>query len=135
MIRAAGDDRPIWEWLQKLLEWLGTTGMSSEDTDIGVNREYRVKIMLWRREMDGYLDLIDKQRAHDAGYSQAGSNPIRRLRYLPTPPSKREAPKGLPEALYDEQWLASADADYREIDLSVSNEKFRWLIFHSEQME
>ena len=76
MIRTAGDDLQIWQWLEKLLQWLTIDGMSSEDTDIGIDRKYRVKILLWQCEMDEYLDLIDNQRHHDVGYSQAGSKPI-----------------------------------------------------------
>lgn len=66
-IRAAiGDPRgdlKVWEWLRALLEWLGTYGMSSDDTDIErMERIYRVKILLWRRTTDKYLDLIDNDR-------------------------------------------------------------------------
>lgn len=136
MIRA-GDDVHIWQWLETLLKKLGANGMSSEDTDIGIDREYRVKLLLWRREMDDYLDMIDAQRYQGtgAGHAPAGSKPIRRLRYQRTPPSTRDVPKKLPEALYDEKWLASADKDYREVTLSVSRENFEWLMFHSEEVE
>ena len=61
MIRATEDDRHIWQWLEQLLRWLGTEGMSSEDTDIGIDRKYRVKMVIWRRNMDEYLEMIDNQ--------------------------------------------------------------------------
>ena len=120
MIRTAGDDLQIWQWLEKLLQWLTVDGMSSEDTDVGIDRKYHVKILLWRREMDEYLNLIDNQWHHDAGYSQAGSKPIRRLRHLHTLPLTRNPPKGLPETLYDQRWLADADSDYQEVNLNIS---------------
>ena len=61
MIRTAEGNLHIWQWLGNLIEYLGSNGMSSEDTDIGIDRKYRVKILLWRRNMDQYLELIDKQ--------------------------------------------------------------------------
>ena len=61
MIRTAEGDLHIWQWLENLIEYLGSNGMSSEDTDIGIDRKYRVKILLWRHNMDQYLELIDKQ--------------------------------------------------------------------------
>jgi len=61
MIQAADDDRHIWQWLETLLWWLGTDGMSSEDTDVGVDRRYRVKMVIWRRNMDEYLEMINNQ--------------------------------------------------------------------------
>ena len=134
MIRAAEDDRHIWQWLETLLQWLGTEGMSSEDTDVGVDRKNHVKFLIWRRNMDKYLDMIDNQRVQDAGFAQAGSRPIKRLCYLPTSPSDRAAPTGLPGTLYDQQWLASVDANYHEVALSVSKGKFEWLVFHSCEM-
>ena len=134
MIRTAEGDLHIWQWLENLIEYLGSNGMSSEDTDISIDRKYRVKILLWRRNMDQYLKLIDKQRyGPDSGFAPAGSKPIQRVRNLPTPPSTRAAPTGLPETLYDQRWLASTDTNYREITLSVSRENFQWLMFHSEQ--
>ena len=108
--------------------------MSSEDTDIGIDQKYCVKMVIWRRNMDEYLEMINNQRVQEAGFSQAGSRPIKRLRYLPTSPSDRAAPIGLPETLYDQQWLASVDTDYREVTLAVSKDKFKWLVFHSREI-
>ena len=61
MIQTAEGDLHIWQWLENLIEYLGSNGMSSKDMDIGIDRKYRVKILLWRRNMDQYLELIDKQ--------------------------------------------------------------------------
>ena len=93
MTQTTGDDLQIWQWLEKLLQWLTVNGMSSEDTDVGIDRKYRVKILLWRREMGECLNLIDNQRHHDAGYSQVGSKPIQCLWKIHTPPSTHNPPK------------------------------------------
>jgi hypothetical protein len=134
MIQAAEDDRHIWQWLETLLQWLGTDGMSSEDTDVRVDRRYRVKMVIWHRNMDEYLEMIDNQQIQDAGFSPAGSRPIKRLWYLRILPSDCAAPTGLPEALYDQQWLASVDTNYHKVTLAVSKEKFEWLVFHSREV-
>ena len=131
MIRATKDDCHIWQWLEQLLQWLGTEGMSSEDTDIGIDQKHHVKMVIWCRNMDKYLKMINNQRVQEAGFSQAGSRPIKRLRYLPTLPSDNAAPIGLPETLYSQQWLTSVDTNYHEVTLAVSKDKFKWLVFHS----
>ena len=135
MIQTSQDDSHIWEWLERLLLKLTPNGMSSEDTEVGIDKKYRVKILVWRRSMEEYLDLIDQQRLIESGFSAAGSTLIRRLRYGKTTESNRAAPTGLPETLYDPEWLKSTDEGYREVTLSVSREKFEWLMFNSEDAE
>ena len=50
----------IWQWLLSLLQWYGAEGMSSDETSVeGLEVVYRVKILLWRRNIDKYLDLVD----------------------------------------------------------------------------
>lgn len=109
--------------------------MSSEDTDIGISKKYRVKVLAWRRDMDDYLDLIDRQRLKGVGYGPAGSTPNMRLRYGKRVESTREAVYALPESLYNQEWLESTDQGYRELTLSVSRKEFEWLSFYSDQMD
>lgn len=135
MIRGNGDDTHIWEWLGRLLQKLTANGMSSDDTDVGISKKFRVKVLIWRRDMDDYLDLIDRQRMEGAGYAPGGSTPNTRLRYGKRAESTRNAPTELPESLYDQGWLESTDEGYRELTLSVSREEFEWVSFYSEQME
>ena len=135
MIQTSQDDRHIWEWLERLLLHLTPNGMSSEETEIGINKKFCVKILVWRRSMDDYLELIDRQRLNGSGFSVVGSTPIRRLRYGRTTQSNRPAPTGLLEVLYEPDWLESTDEGYREVTLSVSRDKFEWLMFNSEDME
>ena len=109
--------------------------MSSEETEIGINKKFRIKILVWCRSMDNYLELIDWQRLNGSGFSVVGSTPIRCLQYGRTTQSNRPAPTGLLEILYDPDWLESTDEGYREVTLSVSRDKFKWLMFNSEDTE
>ena len=79
MIRTSQDDRHIWEWLERLLLHLTPNGMSSEDAEVGIDKTFRVKILVWHRSMDDYLEVIDRQRLNELGFSAVGSTPIRRL--------------------------------------------------------
>ena len=135
MIRTSQDDRHIWEWLERLLLHLTPNGMSSEDTEVGIDKKFHVKILVWRRSMDDYLEVIDRQRLNESGFSAVGSTPIRRLGYGRTTHSNHPSPTGLPETLYDPEWLESTDEGYREVTLSVSRDKFEWLMFNSEDTE
>ena len=62
-------DRDAWEWLRDLLLTLRSDGMSSDESDSEGNR--LVTVMPWRRrEIAGYMDLIDEERSKgDAGFS------------------------------------------------------------------
>ena len=135
MIQTSQDDCHIWEWLERLLLHLTPNGMSSEETEIGIDKKFHVKILVWCRSMDDYLELIDRQHLNGSGFSVVGSTPIRRLRYGRTTQSNRPTPTGLPEILYDPDWLESTDEGYREVTLSVSRDKFEWLMFNSEDTE
>ena len=79
MIRTSQDDCHIWEWLEHLLLHLTPNGMSSEETEIGINKKFCIKILVWRHSMDDYLKLIDRQRLNGSGFSVVGSTPIRCL--------------------------------------------------------
>ena len=132
MIRPSQDDRHIWEWLEHLLLHLTPNGMSSEDTEVGIDKKFHIKILVWRRSMDDYLEVIDWQCLNKSGFSAVGSTPIRRLRYGRTTHSNCPTPTGLPETLYDPEWLESTDEGYCEVTLLVSRDKFEWLMFNSE---
>ena len=135
MIQTSQDDCHIWEWLERLLLHLTLNGMSSEETEISIDKIFHVKILVWRCSMDDYLELIEQQHLNGSGFSVVGSTPIRRLRYGRTTQSNRPAPTGLPEILYDPDWLESTDKGYREVTLSVLRDKFEWLMFNSEDTE
>src|SRR5882762_1632341 len=68
----------IWRWLLALLNLYGAEGMSLDETDVeGMETVYRVKILVWRRNIDKYLDCIDNERKlpHQALFSRSGSKP------------------------------------------------------------
>ena len=68
----------IWEWLNKVLDFLGVNGMSLEVSKEENNcTVFQVKIMYWRRDMVKYLDLIDAQQQQVPGlFSNAGSKGV-----------------------------------------------------------
>jgi hypothetical protein len=61
----------IWEWLLKLIEYLGADGMSSEESGVEINdkgivqKVYWVKIMTWERNINQELTIIDKADLQD----------------------------------------------------------------------
>jgi hypothetical protein len=79
----------IWQWLLSLLQWYGAEGMSSDETSVeGLEVVYRVKILLWRRNIDKYLDLVDFERKQpvQALFSRSGAKPMKRTRAEGMPP-------------------------------------------------
>ncbi|KAJ6535582.1 hypothetical protein B0H19DRAFT_1271323 [Mycena capillaripes] len=122
----------VWKWVKKLLELLGALGMSSEDAKprkfrIGNQQVQQIthiiSICPWRPdEITKVLDLVDS--AADGISLKNGTTARPRLRgeaISNTPP-----PQGLPETLYDEEWMEEGlamDPDFKE-DLMVSEEAF-----------
>jgi hypothetical protein len=112
-----------------MLEWYGQDGMSSDETDYeGLEVVYRVRILPWRRDVTGYLDIIDRERKlpDQMVYSRAGSKPTKRVRADHHPESTRKAPKGLPSTLYDRGWLEGL-SKHKQSALAISREQFEWL--------
>ncbi|KAJ7819311.1 hypothetical protein B0H13DRAFT_1582050, partial [Mycena leptocephala] len=112
-----------------IIEKLGVQGMSSEEeTEVEFEAEpmkaYKVKICIWRNpEIVGYVQLVDKQT--DALCEQtvkSGVYPARRLRST-NEIGTSGAPKGLPDCLYNADWLNRLGIFDRE-DLEVSEEEF-----------
>ena len=135
MIWTSQDNRHIWEWLECLLLHLTPNGMSSKETEIGINKIFHVKILVWHRSMDNYFELIDQQCLNGSGFLVVGSTPIRHLQYGRTTQSNWPTPTGLLEILYDPDWLESTDEGYHKVTLSVLRDKFEWLMFNSEDTE
>ena len=47
-------DLKVWEWLFRVLEYLGVDGMSSKESSVENNQVvYQVKIMAWWRDIMG----------------------------------------------------------------------------------
>ena len=132
-------DEPAWTWLMEVLDTLGPDGMSSDKSEGEADEDhsdeavlnrtaftFRVKRMPWRRDITKELEIIDAERLKDrAVYRRQGSKPAQRRRNPDAPLSSREAPAGLPQAFYDESWIAKLSKDKRR-DLAVSDRKFYW---------
>jgi uncharacterized protein YihD (DUF1040 family) len=140
-VKAADKDQDgdlhVWEWLLELLRRFGSDGMSSDDTDTGdIRTIYRVKILVWRRNVDKYVQMIDDLRKSLEGiFSASGAKAINRVRSTGHPQSDRRPPADLPVALFDPDWLEEVDKDYRQITLSISEEDFHWMEFQPDIVE
>jgi len=128
-------DLHVWKWLQDLLSRYQADGMSSDDTDTdGTGTIYRVKILLWRRNIDQYVQMIDDERRWSADiFSGSGAKSVTRLRSPENPKSSRQPPGELPATLFNANWLEDVDDDYRQITLNVSKDDFPWMEFTPEQ--
>jgi hypothetical protein len=118
-------DTVTWKWLKGLLEHLQGEGMSSDESDVdGYQVVYRVKTRPWRHpDIEMCMESIDEQRIGVLSFSRKGSKPVKRIRD-DTLISTRPHVDGLPEALYDPQWMKQPA---NEICLQVSKEPFQWL--------
>jgi hypothetical protein len=140
-VKAADNDQDgdvhVWEWLLELLHRYGSDGMSSDETDTdGTGTRYRVKLLVWRRNVDEYVDMIDDERKLSADiFPGSGAKPVKRLRSPQNLESSRLPPPDLPTALFDPDWFEEVDDDYRQITLNVSREDFRWIEFAAVQPE
>ncbi|KAK0185698.1 hypothetical protein F5146DRAFT_1144204 [Armillaria mellea] len=111
------DDLPVWKFMQRLMEYLGKDGMSSEES--------HTRICLWRHEkIIEYMDEIDARGRDMAKRGNKAAPRDRETR--PRLDEEVNAPTRLPEALYDPAWLESLDEDERE-ELVVSEEVFELL--------
>jgi hypothetical protein len=124
-------DLKEWLWLKELLQYLGTDGMSSDDTEISAERVvYRVRIQAWhQQEIANYMQIIETERLMDVRIMPArGSKPINRDRKGSNPiMSNRKPITGLPLSIYDEEWVEKQSQQYRQLVLCVSKEQFNWM--------
>jgi hypothetical protein len=104
--------------------------MSSDESSVeGMQTVYRVKILVWRRNIEEYLKLIDNQRMQIEQQicHTSGKMPTPRIRTGDLLKSTHDPVVGLPAELYDEDWLEALDENYRQMTLSVSKEQFKFL--------
>ena len=105
-MKAADKDRDgdlrVWKWLLELLQRYGSDGMSSDDTDTGdIGTIYRVKILVWRRNVDKYIQMIDNERKMSADiFSASGAKSVTRVRSPKNLESVRQPPTELPATLF-----------------------------------
>lgn len=118
-----------WKWLESVLIELGEDGMSSEDSDTNGHIEaiYRPRIMYWRRNIEGELQLIDQEhRRLGQTQSRRGAKVAPRRRNVGNQRSDRDPMKGLPLCFYDEKWILTNSDKYVERTLKPSMRKFKW---------
>jgi hypothetical protein len=124
-------DVAAWKWMEQLLQYLGEDGMSSDESDVEGELDttvFRVKTMLWRRNIDRELDIIDKQRLKDKDlFSPRGSKPGPRIRHYLNPPSDRHHVSNLPREFYDDDWFRALAPNERRFSVDPSKEKFKWM--------
>lgn len=118
----------VWQWLCKLVvDHLGEDGTSSDESegeDLAIHMVYRKKRMIWRRDIDKELRLIDKERLRDRqNWSTQGSKPAPRCASELT--SNRPAVTNLPRNLYNDKWYAALTS-YQLTQLDVSEKPFIW---------
>ncbi|KIM71037.1 hypothetical protein PILCRDRAFT_94052 [Piloderma croceum F 1598] len=129
-------DLGVWKWLQDVLLRYQADGMSSDDTDTdGTGTIYWVKILVWRRNIDQYVQMIDDERRWSADiFSGSRAKSVTCVQSPENPKSSRQPPGELPATLFNANWLEDND-DYCQIMLDVSKDDFPWIEFMPEQRQ
>lgn len=104
---------------------------------------YRVSVLLWRRDLDAIMEIIDAERySLQSGYSTRGSVPMPRFRqdrklgyFKGVSPAaenigltRRQPVSNLPLVFYDEKWLTERSEEYIEQVLCVSKQAYDWVL-------
>ena len=128
-------DLHIWKWLLELLQWYQSDGMSSEDTDTdNIGTTYRVKILVWCRNVNKYFHMINNERKLWADiFPMSGAKPTACHCSSTNTKSTCQPPPELQAMLFDTDWLEEVDDDYRQLVLNISKEDFPWIEFRPEQ--
>ncbi|KAJ6609003.1 hypothetical protein B0H10DRAFT_1954960 [Mycena sp. CBHHK59/15] len=130
-------DLATWKHLSEILCYLGVEGMSSSEEDCAVVgeaiiRTYIIKLSVWRTpEIADYMRIVDK--AAECMRINKGVNPASRC----VTGLEGKAPKGLPECMYNPEWLAK-QKESRPLyydSLKVSKEAFSLLVAATSRME
>ncbi|KAG6370128.1 hypothetical protein JVT61DRAFT_12428 [Boletus reticuloceps] len=114
------DDASVWKFLFDLVSALGSDGMSSDESgDKDMETVFHTHVMPWRRDLKKDLNIIDVQRLQEKNiFSTKGAKVTRRIRS--GTPLARGPIVGLPQSLYDPEWLAGNLG-------APSGETFRWM--------
>lgn len=144
LCRGDAENIESWKWAKRLLELLGTVGMSSEEPKAYTMRVgdktirqtvHVIKICAWRPDkVTKALQCVDA--AGEIISLKGGTAARARFRDDNNPTSESSAPQGLPGSLYDEEWMAEGlemDPDFKN-DLKVSDEAFELLEFAAEDL-
>ncbi|CAK5282753.1 unnamed protein product [Mycena citricolor] len=125
-----------WKRMLDLLVLLGANGMSEEEetpaTHMGSKiRTYKILLCWWREPVIAdYMRMVDVQTAHFQTL-QTGAKPAPRVRGQTY--GSRAVPKGLPESLYNKDWLKSlSPKELKEV--KVSKQVFTLFVAATERM-
>lgn len=121
----------MWSYLVRLLELLSVNGMSDEEGTVvslptgQTARAYNILLCRWRAPVvTEYMMQIDK--ATKERENQRGNRAQPRVRTVVE--SARDAPTGLPRALYNQEWLSEHEDWWVEEVLRVSPIAFELLL-------
>jgi hypothetical protein len=125
------EDVETWKYFQELLEYLSTSGMSSEEEgsrkiDNRTVPVFLVRLCMWRAdEVSNYLSWIDDATNSPAICGTRSSRALPRIRMEVG--GKLSMPVGLPKKLYNQEWLALQEKErpyYVKEELRVSEAAF-----------
>lgn len=96
-------DLHIWRWLKSLIEMLSIDGMSSDEAaEEDSQVTFIVRILIWRKDIEKYLAIIDTQRWINTDiFNSRGSQPVHRVhdgKFI----SNHDPVQGLPHTFYDD---------------------------------
>jgi len=114
MTKRDGSIHSGWKGLLRMVERLGMSGMSSDESDVDeVGRPYYVvRVRRWRHsDITRCLDAIDRSKNTTSGYGETrpGNPPRRRLRRQNAAVSTRDPTVGCPENYYGDEFVANLD--------------------------
>jgi hypothetical protein len=137
-IQANAVDLDTWKRIKKILDYLQSIGMSSEEEDEVEYqghplRIYKVKISIWRApEIADYMRMVDVQT--EVFRKQKSSGGTQAAVRVPTDQvSTSAAPQRLPKCLYNSKWIEKLTSFEYE-DLEVSADAFSVLIAATNRM-
>ena len=105
---------------------LGPDGTSSDECGLedGIKEVYYTKVMLWRRELERELRIIDEQWLVDTDlFTPRGLKPGKRIQGSGNLRISCPALASLLQLFYNEQWL---DTQPSKLHMQVSMENFKW---------
>lgn len=67
-------DYKIWKWLRQVVQMLGPSGMSSDDSEgpegHGARTILRIHLLPWRRDVRAEMDIIERHRDSSGAFSK-----------------------------------------------------------------
>jgi hypothetical protein len=103
------DDLFIWQWLGKLIEYLGPAGMSSDDTEFDgetMAKEYVARELPWRTNVAAPMKKIDRLRKPGGPLERArGATTESRVHRQNAVSTSRTPPMEHSKDIFDSRWL------------------------------